>query len=97
MLVCGYSAERDQILQMMTSGVEVGWTEESRWNVNQLVYYPVYHHQLCVDSALLKCGPSKVVDQLAGTTSGSVVAFNKIETICSRSLFTSKTKRPGGA
>ena len=66
MLVYGYSAERDQILQMMASGVEVGWTEESRCDVNQLVYYPVYHHQLCVDSVLLECGSAKIADHLAG-------------------------------
>ena len=77
MLVYGYSAEWDQILQLMASGVEVGWMVESRWNVNQLVYYPINHHQLCVYSALLGCGPAQVADHLAGTTSGSVVAFDK--------------------
>ena len=50
MLVYGYSAEWDQVLQLVASGVEVGWTEEGRRDVNQVVHNPIYHHQLRVDS-----------------------------------------------
>ena len=76
MLVCCYPAERNKLLQLVASSVEVSCrTEEGRRDVNQLVDNPVNHYQLCVDSVLLKCRPTKVVGHLAGTTGSSIVTF----------------------
>ena len=46
-------AEWYKELQMVASSVEGCWMEERRRDVNELMDYPVYHHQLCVDSPLL--------------------------------------------